>query len=182
MPTLIEWPGRLAPRTSDFPGGTVDLFATFLELAGVAVPADRPLDGVSLVPLLEGEMHQRPTPLGFWHHEGIAGRLMWSDKILQELQAVLEAGGQGEINQGTLYGPDHDYRSLEQSPGHSVWLDPPRKLHELAGGDYLLSNLADDPGERNNVIADHPDRAERMKQQLRAWRASCLHSLRGGDY
>lgn len=31
-----------------------------------------PLDGISLVPLIEGKMKERPSPIGFWHHNGKA--------------------------------------------------------------------------------------------------------------
>jgi len=61
-PLFVRWPGR-------FPGGAVvraqashvDLMPTFCELAGAPLPADRPIDGRSLVPLLRagrGDQHQ----------------------------------------------------------------------------------------------------------------------------
>jgi len=182
VPTVLEWPGRLGPRISRFPGGTVDLFPTFLELTGVSIPTDRPLDGMSLVALLEDEIDRRPTPLGFWHNEETDGKLMYSDAIVQELKAVLEAGGEGEINEGKLLDIDFDFSAVEQSPGHLVWLDNEWKLHRLPGGEYLLFNLEEDPGEEDNIIDEHTERAEAMKKQMYAWRDACLESLRGEDY
>jgi arylsulfatase A-like enzyme len=42
-----------------------------------------PLDGISLVPLLEGAMKERPRPIGFWQGYGQlsakVGRAAWND-------------------------------------------------------------------------------------------------------
>jgi len=67
VPGLVEWPVRITePRVSNVPVNLVDLFPTVLELAGVAVPQDiGRLDGVSLVPLLDGKWKERPQPMGF---------------------------------------------------------------------------------------------------------------------
>ena len=41
------------------------------------MPDDRPLDGISLVPLLEGDLESRPSPLGFH----IRGQAAWHDGV-----------------------------------------------------------------------------------------------------
>ena len=55
VPGLFWWPGTIAPDvvTSEI-GSTSDLFATFLGLAGGAVPDDRPMDSLDLSPVLRG--------------------------------------------------------------------------------------------------------------------------------
>ncbi|MEM0970598.1 MAG: N-acetylgalactosamine 6-sulfate sulfatase, partial [Verrucomicrobiota bacterium] len=51
---------------SDLPTGTVDYFLTLQEAIGFDLEdPDRPMDGISLVPLFAGEMKERPSPLGF---------------------------------------------------------------------------------------------------------------------
>ncbi len=51
---------------SDVPVSGIDWYPTLLELAGVAVPAEQAIDGVSLVPLLRGgTLADRPL---FWHY------------------------------------------------------------------------------------------------------------------
>jgi len=182
VPALIEWPGRVAPQISSVPACSVDLLPTFLELAGVPIPDDRPLDGISLVPLLSGAMHTRPVPLGFWDYQQPESQAMVSDAIVQQLQAVLEAGGHGEINEGRLHGPDQPWEDLDAYPGHSVWLDNDWKLHRPANHRFQLYNLADDPAESRNVIAQHAERAEAMQRQLRQWEAAVIRSVRGADY
>ncbi len=51
VPLLMRWPGVIAAgRTVDDPVGLIDLFPTFCELAGVAIPPE--CEGVSLAALL----------------------------------------------------------------------------------------------------------------------------------
>src|SRR5690606_22325783 len=53
VPAIAWWPGRIAPNgTTSELATTMDLFATSLALAGAPLPADRPIDGVDLRPLL----------------------------------------------------------------------------------------------------------------------------------
>ena len=60
-PFFARWPGRFAAgRKTDARGSHLDLFPTLLQIAGVEVPSDRPLDGKSLLPLLRGETDQSP--------------------------------------------------------------------------------------------------------------------------
>lgn len=53
VPAVFEWPGKIQPgvTTTAF-GTTMDLFTTFITLGGGAVPADRPIDGQDLAPVL----------------------------------------------------------------------------------------------------------------------------------
>lgn len=182
VPALIEWPGRVEPRISQVPAGTVDIYPTLLELAGAEVGHDRPLDGISLVSHIEGRMQDRPQPLGFWHYGAAEGQRMRSDGIVRELYEQQQAGEPEEINEGRLYGPDLDYAEAAGRPGPSAWIDGVWKLHRRGGGDHLLFNLADDKGERNNLIDRYPDRARRMQAELRRWEESVIRSIRGEDY
>ena len=55
VPCLAWWPGTIAPgRVVQDLSTEMDWFATSLELAGARVPDDRPIDGVSLAPVLGG--------------------------------------------------------------------------------------------------------------------------------
>lgn len=54
-PFLARWPGRIpAGLVSTGMACTMDLFATFIGLAGGHVPSDRPIDGMDIWPQLEG--------------------------------------------------------------------------------------------------------------------------------
>jgi arylsulfatase A-like enzyme len=52
-------------RTVDIAAWVADLLPTFLDFAGLPLPADRPLDGVSLRPLLLGEGERPATDFHF---------------------------------------------------------------------------------------------------------------------
>ena len=54
VPFIARWPGVAKPgSTCGTPAIHVDLYPTFLEIAGAKPPANHPLDGESLVPLLK---------------------------------------------------------------------------------------------------------------------------------
>lgn len=70
-PFLIRWPGRI-PAGLRIPqiAGAIDLLPTLADLAGVPVVSRKPLDGVSLAPLLLGTASNWPDRLIFSHWGG----------------------------------------------------------------------------------------------------------------
>ncbi len=70
VPGLIEWPARIKPFVTDIPAGVVDIFPTLADLLRIKLEQPVPLDGISLLPLMEGKMKQRPQPMGFWQFAG----------------------------------------------------------------------------------------------------------------
>jgi uncharacterized sulfatase len=67
VPFLARWPGRIAPGTVvDAPVHHFDLYATAAAAAGVPLPADRPMDGVDLLPFARGEATGAPHDALFW--------------------------------------------------------------------------------------------------------------------
>jgi len=68
IPMIIRWPNRIkAGIVESTPIHVVDLYPTFMEIAGGSVPADQVLDGVSLVPLVTGKS-ELSRPALFSHH------------------------------------------------------------------------------------------------------------------
>ncbi|MEX2215057.1 MAG: sulfatase-like hydrolase/transferase [Phycisphaeraceae bacterium] len=66
VPGLLEWPVMIkAARTTNVPACTSDYLPTVVEAAGLKLPNDRPIDGISLLPLIKGEMNERPVPIAF---------------------------------------------------------------------------------------------------------------------
>ena len=57
------------------------------------------------------------------------------------------------------------------------------KLITTDGGEtYMLYDIVDDPGEKNDLIAEKPNIADAMKETLETWRVSCDRSRGGADY
>ena len=87
VPMIARQPGVIAPGSrSDEPVHVIDLYPTFMQLAGAALPAEAThiLDGESLLPLLRGEVQQLSRPALFWHFPGyIDTRLAPSSVINQ---------------------------------------------------------------------------------------------------
>ncbi|MEE2714612.1 MAG: sulfatase-like hydrolase/transferase [Verrucomicrobiota bacterium] len=65
VPGLIEWPGKIRPGNTTIPAVTSDYLPTILDILGVEHADKRPLDGVSLLPLIKGNMKSRGKPIGF---------------------------------------------------------------------------------------------------------------------
>jgi arylsulfatase A-like enzyme len=66
VPGILEWPSRISkPFATSIPAGTVDIFPTLMDYAGIKPVTAGPLDGISLRPLIEGKMKRRPAPLCF---------------------------------------------------------------------------------------------------------------------
>ena len=67
VPYLVKWPGRLPPGVEfAAPVHHFDIFATAAAAAGLALPTDRRIDGVDLVPFVRGERGGEPHQALFW--------------------------------------------------------------------------------------------------------------------
>jgi arylsulfatase A-like enzyme len=66
VPGIIEWPALVKPRVTEFPACTMDLFPTVADILGLPETVFvRPVDGMSLKPLLQGELGSRSQPIPF---------------------------------------------------------------------------------------------------------------------
>ena len=78
-PLIIHWPAAIPPerrgQLEPTPSHLIDLMPTCLAAAGASYPDShegqilKPLEGISLLPVLKGLPAPRPNPL-FWEHEG----------------------------------------------------------------------------------------------------------------
>ncbi|QDU38007.1 Arylsulfatase precursor [Maioricimonas rarisocia] len=65
VPGLLVWPNRVAAgQTTDIPCVTSDYLPTICDVLDIELP-ERPYDGISLLPLLDGQMTERGQPIGF---------------------------------------------------------------------------------------------------------------------
>lgn len=66
VPGIVRWPGKITPNTvSQTPVIGSDIFATILDIAGIPLPNDRVIDGVSMRPAFENKPLERVKPL-YW--------------------------------------------------------------------------------------------------------------------
>ena len=74
VPGILRWPGKAAAGgRSDEPICGVDFLPTVCDITGIKPPRDRPLDGASFLPALEGKPIARSTPL-YWHFNRAEGK------------------------------------------------------------------------------------------------------------
>jgi arylsulfatase A-like enzyme len=70
VPALVRWPGHIpAGRVSHQAGMTMDLTASILAVAGIAASPETRLDGMNLLPILEGRAPEVERTL-FWRVSG----------------------------------------------------------------------------------------------------------------
>lgn len=67
VPFFMRWPDRIAAGSKyQRPVSHIDIFSTAAAAANVAVPADREIDGVDLLPYVNGEISGEPHEALFW--------------------------------------------------------------------------------------------------------------------
>ena len=154
VPGLLVWPAKVTkPRVVKMPCSTSDYFPTVLDVLGFTMKGrPLPIDGVSLLPLIEGRMTRRPRPIGFES----AGQVSLTDNRYK----LIRAGGR---------------RRKKKKPNEADKTGrQPAK--------FELYDLIEDPGEKHDLAAEKPDVVTKMRATLDAWRASCKKSLAGEDY
>jgi arylsulfatase A len=68
VPGIICWPGKTKPGSvCHEPVNGTDILPSLCEMAGVKVPADRPIDGTSFLPIFRGKKLKRKVPL-YWRY------------------------------------------------------------------------------------------------------------------
>jgi len=139
VPFITRWRGTIQPGVSDKLVCTVDLAASFAALAGSELPANACLDSINLLPALLGEPDAK-------------GR----DHLVQQ-----DNGNAG--NYGLRVG---DWKLQRHDKKHTRNLIVSQPLENTPVAEFQLFDLKNDPAEKKNVIALHPDVAQRLKNQL----------------
>lgn len=139
VPLLVRWPGRItAGSHTSQPVCLTDFLATCADVLDVELPANAGEDSVSFLPLLLGQA-EAGEPRALIHHS-IDGRF-----------AVRE-------------GP----WKLCFCAGSGGWGSPKdREAEKLGLPNLQLYDLAEDPGETHNRVAEHPEVVARLTAVLR---------------
>jgi len=191
VPAIIQWPAIIKePRITRIPSNTSDIFPTIMEIVGLEPDADRPLDGLSLMPLLRDEIDDesgaRPKPMGFWHYPESGVRTPSAEWMAELLEAQKKGDMVGDSSRLRLEDIRITSYPVDTLPGHAAWLDWPWKLHRIQDKSGQISwelyNLAQDSLERVDVLDSQPNEVAEMKASLEKWQKSVVNSLNGADY
>ena len=185
VPCVIEWPARIPePMRSPVNSVTSDILPTLCELTGQSLP-DRPLDGLSLVPVIDGAMQERPEPICFWRFEAgqADGGEPYIEATLQEGTTPLVKFMDGRLTRNFRNFHHPSVEEADFSGPRSV-LDHRYKLVVDGGGAGTreLFDIRADPAESSDLAGSHADEVARLEAHLHEWQESVLHSLSGGDY
>ncbi|MEO8497983.1 MAG: sulfatase-like hydrolase/transferase [Planctomycetota bacterium] len=188
VPAILEWPAHIAkPRVTEMRCNTCDIYPTLLEITGVTIDKQPPLDGISLTKLIDGKSNDQPRTMGFWDYtaKGIGTP---SAAWMADLWKAQQAGGDlaaDESSQKAAGLPDPAY-STTSFPGHSAWIDGEWKLHRIEGNNgkvkWELYNLAADPKEADDLSEAESNRVVAMRGELGKWLVNVVNSLNGADY
>jgi len=186
VPAIIEWPAVIkAPRASSVPCVTSDIMPTLLDFLDLKHPApERPLDGISLRPLIEHDsMKERPSPIGFWKYPS-AGEKANERWVSEELARGTTPTTRNPAIDFNNY--KHPVPKTKDFGGDAAWTDNRFKLVRVQErrGEHRteLYDLLADPKETMDIAAHHLDVVARMAEQLETWQRSVERSLSGADY
>lgn len=187
VPSVIEWPERIAqPASTAVNAVTSDILPTLCELTAQPLP-DRPLDGISLVPLLDGSMAARPSPICFWRFEPDRDLETepYIDPELQKGTTPLVKYMDGRL---TRHFRNFHFESPDQTDfaGPRAILDTRYKLvldgDRRDGPGRELFDMREDPAESRDLADDNPETHQQLERELVNWQESVLRSLTGADY
>lgn len=151
---MIAWEGRIQPGSEvKAPLHIVDLYPTLLGLAGASMTQKLPLDGRDAWPAIS---QGASSP----HRE-----------ILLNVNAAGGAIRAGDwklvMNGAAGVGADED--AAEPTPAKTQPKTKKRKAAKKTAANVELFNLANDPGEKNNLAEKFPDKVKELRERLEAY-------------
>lgn len=153
VPFIVRWPGVVtAGGGSATPVSQVDLYPTFLDLAGAAPSEGAALDGRSLVPLLHGQ--RLPERALFWHFPGYLNHPVrrGRDTVFRTRPVSVIRRGQTKL---LLF--------------YEEWLLDGGRESLATNRALELYDLASDPGERHDLSLVEPELRDSLLDELLAW-------------
>ena len=164
VPGILTWPRQIdSQKTLNMPAVTSDILPTILDYLDIDHQnhhSNRPLDGVSLKPNIEGEKTSRNSPIGFESAHQIA----YIGDRYKLIHQPPKASNASNTAQKTAQQVD---RRSGQNPARSPT--------------YELYDLIKDPSEQQNIAAQNPKILKQMSEQLSAWRASVAESIQARE-
>jgi arylsulfatase A len=179
VPFVVQWKGRVpAGAVRHQLIGTHDVVPTFVELAGGGRDPDQMLDSVSLVPVLLGQRGDDQPVRQTLLLQSSPGRDAFTEAGAEVPPAKAKGGRKAAKAAGTKAGrraAQTGARSGSDGMAHALREGPWKLVLDIAGDrPAALYNLAEDLGERTNLLADpaQAGRIRHMESLYRALRAS----------
>jgi arylsulfatase A-like enzyme len=144
-PIMISWPSKVAPKRVPEFAHAIDLFPTIAAATGVAAPENLP--GVDLLNSSDREARKRVFGVCNSTHNTTIGN---PDETLQYLWSI-----------------EDKWKLLVRY--HGVDTTKYHNLHVWDTAKYRLYNLAEDPHERDDLAAKHPEVVGRLQQAIKNW-------------
>jgi len=153
VPFVVRWPGVVkAAESCDQTIGLIDLMATLGEVAGANIADARRPDSISFLPLLKDP--QVSGARGSIFLQGTHGNAFRDGDW--KIAFCPGSGAMGKWGNTPI--PAKAWSAAVQAYGTN-----PKSHKELAQAPFVqLFNLAQDPGEANNLAAKHPERVTKM--------------------
>ncbi len=161
-PFFFRWPGRMqGNRDIHTIAAHIDVFPTVMGICGVPVPPGLHLDGVSLLPLLEGK------------------ELTWPDRMLYFQQARPDQEGWDV--------PRMYANCAARGPRYKIVMATPHGQKDfpvaqtygtpVAMGDTELYDIQNDPNEEHNIATEHPEIVFEMRRRYEDWFSDVTRDL-----
>lgn len=189
VPGVLEWPAKIKhPAVTSSVSVTSDFLPTLADITGIDLP-DRPLDGVSLFPVVGNPQTKREKPLCFWKFET---NKVFGDAVENYIDPELQKGTTPLVKKmGNLYTrnfKNYVYSNISEKDfagQKSILMNNYKLLIEGNSPNskgFELYDLVNDRAETKNIADQHPEIVNEMNAQLRKWQESVLNSLTGADY
>jgi arylsulfatase A-like enzyme len=166
VPCILRWPGKIpAGHVTDEPATIMDLLPTLTKLAGGNIADDRVMDGKDIGQLLAGKPDARSPHDGIFYLRGrsVNGVRSGDWKYLTVSAKEMTEATEVELSEAE--------KKLPRAQRKALIKERQRAAQRDTGDVEMLFNLRDDIGETKNVIMQHPDITERLKDQTRKFEA-----------
>jgi len=157
IPYIMQWKGHLpAGKVDDRPVISLDIHPTALAAAGVTAQPEKKLDGVNLLPFLDGTSKDSPHEFLFWRF-GNQMAVRKGDWKLTEAAPRPPAGSPAAAQD------ESESRPLLR-----------RRRRPARATTTQLYNLAQDIGESKDLSAEHPDTVKELMDAWQQWNSELM--------
>ncbi len=148
VPCVMSWPNKFKNRTVDLIASQTDIMPTLLEAAGIQLTRKIKFDGVSLMPLLTGEIAPED----------------WSDRTI-----ILQGYPEAKPQIRRCFMVRNQRYKLVQAYGNKFIDNITDQRIPENNFKYELFEIEKDPGEKYDISSQHPDLVRKMIRQYEDW-------------